>query len=82
MSTTSSTFPVTTFGSVAFKTYNTADIDSIWELFKTRLVKSIETNVPSKILTYKHRLPWITNSLRKFINKKHKLYKKRNVVGF
>jgi hypothetical protein len=52
------------------KVYNTADIDSIWELFKTRLVKSMETNVPSKMLTYKHRLPWITNSLRKLISKK------------
>ena len=52
------------------KTNNTADIDSIWKLFKTRLVKSIETNVPSKMLTYKHRLPWVTNSLRKLINKK------------
>ena len=30
------------------------------------------------MLSYKHRLPWITNSLRRFINKKHKLYKKRN----
>ena len=62
------------------KTNNTADIDSIWKLFKTRLVKSIETNVPSKMLTYKHRLPWVTNSLRKLINKKIKLYKKRNDI--
>jgi hypothetical protein len=30
------------------------------------------------MLTYKHRLPWITNSLRKLISKKNKLYKKRN----
>jgi hypothetical protein len=45
------------------KTYNTADIDSIWELFKTRLVRSIETNVPSKMLTYKHRLPTLCENL-------------------
>ena len=64
------------------KTYNTADIDSIWEIFKTRLAKSIETNVPSKMLTYKHRLPWITNSLRKLVNKKNKLYKKRNDIKY
>ena len=55
------------------KTNNTADIDSIWKLFKTRLVKSIGTNVSSQMLTYKHRLPWLTNSLRKHINKKNQL---------
>jgi hypothetical protein len=26
------------------------------------------------MLTYKHRLPWIHNKLRKMINKKNKLY--------
>jgi hypothetical protein len=38
-------------------------IDSIWELFKTRLVRSIETNVPSTMLTYKHRLPTLCENL-------------------
>jgi hypothetical protein len=40
----------------------------------------METNVPSKMLTYKHRLPWITNSLRKHINKKNQLYEKGNDI--
>ena len=35
-----------------------------------------------KMLTYKHRLPWITNSLRKLINKQNKLYKKRNDIKY
>jgi hypothetical protein len=33
-------------------------------------------NIPYKMLTYKHRLPWVHNKLRKMINKKNKLYYK------
>ena len=29
------------------------------------------------MITYKHRLPWVTNSVRKLINKKNKAYNKR-----
>ena len=31
-------------------------------------------NIPHKMLTYKHRLPWVHNKLRKMINKKNKSY--------
>ena len=34
------------------------------------------------MLTYKHRLPWITNSLRKHINKKNQLYEKGNDIKY
>ena len=46
----------------------------MWNLFKNNLTKSINKNIPHKMLTYKHRLPWIHNKLRKMINKKNKLY--------
>ena len=62
--------------------YNKSDVNTLWELFKTRLINSIQANIPSKMLTYKHRLPWITNSLRKLINKKNRLYKKRKDSNF
>ena len=46
----------------------------MWNLFKNNLTNSINKNIPHKMLTYKHRLPWIHNKLRKMINKKNKLY--------
>ena len=32
-------------------------------IFKVDLIKSIETNIPHKMITYKHRLPWVTNNV-------------------
>jgi hypothetical protein len=47
-------------------------VDTLWNIFKTELITSIESNVPHKIITYKHHLPWVTSNLRKLINKKNK----------
>ena len=49
---------------------STSDANSLWEVFKTRLINSVESNIPSKMLTYRHRLPWIHDILRKLINRK------------
>jgi len=46
----------------------------MWNLFKNNLTESIDKNIPHQMLTYKHRLPWVHNKLRKMINKKNKLY--------
>ena len=63
-----------------FKTMNEKMIGSscndLWDYFKTHITSSIDTNIPSKMLTYKHKLPWVRNSLSRFIKKKNKLYKK------
>jgi hypothetical protein len=32
-------------------------VDTLWNIFKTELITSIESNVPHKIITYRHRLP-------------------------
>ena len=53
------------------------DVDTLWNTFKVNLITSIEQNIPSKMITYKHRLPWVTNELRKLINKKNRAYSKR-----
>ena len=53
------------------------DINSLWNIFKVNLLTSIEKNVQKKMITYKHRLPWVTNSLRKLINRKNKAYSNR-----
>ena len=49
-------------------------VNEMWNLFKNNLTESIDKNIPHKMLTYKHRLPWVHNKLRKMINKKNKLY--------
>ena len=49
-------------------------VNELWSLFKTTLTDSINKNIPHKMLTYKHRLPWVNNNLRKMINRKNKLY--------
>jgi hypothetical protein len=46
--------------------------------FKNDIINSIESNIPHKLFTYKKRLPWINNNLRKLINKKNKYHRKKN----
>ncbi|KAK3095451.1 hypothetical protein FSP39_014814 [Pinctada imbricata] len=52
-------------------------VDELWNTFKVNLITSVENNVPHKMITYKHRLPWVTDKLRRLINKKNKAYRKR-----
>lgn len=63
-------------------TYDSLDTNKLWELFKSNLTTSVEKNIPSKILRNKHRLPWITDKLRREINKKNKLFKKRKDIKY
>ena len=56
--------------------YDALDINKLWEIFKTKLIITVEKNIPSKMLRSSHRLPWITDKLRRLINKKNKLFKK------
>ena len=65
---------------IQLKNNNTRNIvDTLWIIFKTELITSIESesNVPHKMIIYKHRLPWVTPNLRKLINKKNKAYNNR-----
>ena len=48
--------------------YISCKANELCNIFKVDLIKSIETNIPHKI-TYKNRLPWVTNNVRKHINK-------------
>ena len=56
--------------------YISCKANELCNIFKVDLIKSIETNIPHKI-TYKNRLPWVTNNVRKHINKQNKAYNKR-----
>ena len=48
-----------------------SDLQKVLEKL-TGLITFIESNVPHKMITYEHRLPWVTPILRKLINKKNK----------
>ena len=47
------------------------------EHLQSKFANIYRKNVPTKMITYKHRLPWVTNSLRKLINRKNKAYSNR-----
>ncbi len=57
-------------------------VDTLWNIFKSELITSIESNVPHKIITYRHRLPWVTPNLRKLINKKNKAERQKDPENF
>ena len=61
-----------------FHLYEKSDTNILWNTFKNDIINSIESNIPHKLFTYKQRLPWINNNLRKLINKKNKYHRKKN----
>lgn len=52
------------------------NVNDMRNIFKSKLIESVENNIPHKLLSYKNRLPWIHNTLGKMINRKNKLYYK------
>ena len=53
------------------------DIDSMWNLFKDSLQMSISKNIPTKTTKYDNKLPWISDELRKKMNKYRRKLRKR-----
>ena len=53
-----------------------SDLQKVLEKL-TGLITFIESNAPHKMITYKHRLPWVTHNLRKLIKKKINAYNNR-----
>lgn len=58
------------------RNYKTKDIDQTWNYFKNTLLKTINENIPTKTITSKMKLPWITNQLRLQINRNKRLHTK------
>jgi len=44
--------------------------DTLWNIFKPGIYDTTEANVPSKMSSKKHSLPWINKTLRKSVKKK------------
>ena len=55
-----------------------SDINELWNIFKENLQKSISKNIPSKLSKAKNKFPWITNDLRKKMNRYKRKLLKRN----
>jgi len=51
-------------------------INDIWEKLKHGIYEVMEKNIPSKLTSNRHNLPWINHKLKKLIKKKNKLYNK------
>ena len=55
-----------------------SDINEMWQDFKEIVQKTIDKNIPSKLISgSKTNLPWITNSIRKMIRKRNAAYHKQ-----
>ena len=57
--------------------FNAGDcINSLWDIFKSKLHKAIDNYIPSKNIRMNNDLPWMNGNLRKLVRKKTKLHKK------
>ena len=52
------------------------DINENWSFFKDRVISIVEENVPKQKVKKKTDLPWITQRIKKLLNKKKRAYKK------
>ena len=51
-------------------------VEDLWNLFTSKLLSSIKKNIPSKMMSERWNIPWMTNSVRRMIRKKQRLYNK------
>ena len=51
-------------------------VEQAWSLFKSTLHEGINKFIPSKLIGSKKHLPWVTNSIRRDIQKRDNLFKK------
>ena len=59
------------------QSHDSQDIDSMWNIFKDSLHMSISKNIPTKTIKYDNKLPWISDELRKKMNKYRRKLRKR-----
>ena len=56
------------------KNLSETNANDLWNEFKDRVQKSVEKNVPSKIVRNRSRSPWITQQIRRYQRKKQRAY--------
>ncbi len=55
--------------------------ENLWSQFKTRINSIIDKHIPTKLSKGYRKLPWVTDRIRKLIQKKNKLYSKWKKTG-
>lgn len=50
------------------------NVDENWTLFKTSLLKAVDTYIPSKMTKAKSSLPWVTRHIKRHMRKRDKLH--------
>ena len=61
--------------------YSDSDVNTIWNLLKNEIHRSVTENIPQKMLKHRKNLPWITNELKTKMSKYKKKYKKYKLSG-
>ncbi|CAG2220727.1 unnamed protein product [Mytilus edulis] len=52
-------------------------MDELWDNFKTKVLKTMEESIPTKMINNtKQKLPWINKEIKSLIRKRNKLFKK------
>ena len=53
-----------------------SELDDLWIKFKSTILDAVEQNVPSKNMSGRWHVPWLTPCLKRAIRKKQRLYRK------
>ncbi|CAG2208939.1 unnamed protein product [Mytilus edulis] len=56
-------------------------VEDKWTNLKNGIETTLKLNVPRKITNKRHNLPWLSNSVKKKIRRKHKLFQKAKHTG-
>ena len=58
-----------------------ADVNTMWETFKTRVMSAVEKHIPSTLRRRSTDLPWIGHHIKKLLRRKKRLYKQARKTG-
>ena len=59
-----------------FQGYNTRSVEDLWSEFKALLQEGMNLFIPTKRISSRPSLPWITQSIKRQIRKRNKLFQK------
>jgi hypothetical protein len=57
--------------------FETSSTEELWEIFSSDMNSGINSFIPTKMSKQTNSLPWITKDLKKLMNKRDQLYKKK-----
>jgi hypothetical protein len=51
-------------------------VDSLWTMFKEKLLNTMDTYIPSKTVNSQKKAPWINNRVKRLLKRKQRAYNK------